>query len=114
MTPPNGGEGRGVLLMAGDDRFSDEVRHELRSRGIRFAEIDPGRVQGMVVPTLVVHGASPAGDVSYEGLGRIRGEYLARYDTSSPGGSSRSPMDASTPAAGSAPAGRAPRPAAAR
>ena len=112
MTPPHGGEGRGVLLMAGDDRFSDEVRQELRTRGIHFAEIDPGRVQGMVVPTLVVQGAYPAGDVSYEGLGRIRGEFLARYDTSMPGGAA--PTAASTRAAGSSPAVRAPRPATAR
>jgi hypothetical protein len=98
MTPAHSGEERGVLLMAGDDRFSDEVRRELRTRGIRFAEIDAGRVEGMVMPTLVVQGACASGDVSYEGLGRIRREFLARYDTSAP--------SKSAPTAGAAPTAR--------
>lgn len=72
-----------VLLMAGDDRFSEEVRHELSARGIHFAEIDAARMQGMVMPTLVVRGGCAEGDVSYEGLGRIRGEFLARIDSGS-------------------------------
>jgi hypothetical protein len=69
----------GYLLMTGDDRFSQEIRDELTARGIRFAEIDVGPLPDAVVPTLVVRGGCAVGDVSYEGLGRIRREFLVRY-----------------------------------
>ncbi len=97
MTSVHDDGGLDVLLMARDDHFSEVVRHELRCRGIRFAEIDPGRLQGTVVPTLVVQGACAGGEMTYEGFGRIRREFLARYDasagtdrvTSSPAGRGR-------------------------
>jgi hypothetical protein len=97
MTSVHGEDVLEVLLMARDDHFSEVVRQELRCRGIRFAEIDPGRLQGTVVPTLVVHGSCAGGEVTYEGFGRISREFLARYDatlgadrvTSSPAGRAR-------------------------
>src|SRR6476659_711643 len=85
MSPRHGDDSPELLLMAGDDRFSELVRAELRGRGIRFAELDPGRVPGTVVPTLVVSGQCTAGAITYEGFGRIRREFLARYDAAAGG-----------------------------
>ena len=100
MTSRHDGDDLEVLLMAREDHFSEVVRNELRRRDIRFAEIDPGHLQGTVVPTLVVQRAC-GGEVTYEGFGRIRGEFLARYDAA-PGASrvtSSSPADHAQPAA---------------
>ena len=75
-------DGRDYVLMSGDDPFSRSARAELRARGIDFGELDVAAVADVVRPTLVVRGGCPAGDVAYEGLGRIKGEFLVRYDAS--------------------------------
>ena len=100
MTSRHDGDDLEVLLMARDDHFSEVVRNELRRRGIRFAEIDPGHLQGTVVPTLVVQRAC-GGEVTYEGFGRIRGEFLARYDAAPEASrlTARSPAGHAQPAA---------------
>ena len=101
MTSLHDGEDLEVLLMARDDHFSEVVRTELRRRGIRFAEIDPGHLQGTVVPTLVVEGTCAGGEVTYEGFGRIRREFLARYDAAPEASrvTARSPAGHAQPAA---------------